>query len=77
MVDGGEGVDKDGGNGVGAVYAVQVSHVGSFVIWERELSGDRGYDKSTRGVLSSGIKKDDVDDGAAYDGRRVGVAPGD
>ena len=42
MGNGGQGDDKDRGNGAGAGYDVQGSHAVSVVIWERELGGDRG-----------------------------------
>ena len=39
--NGGEDDDKDRGNGAGAEYAVQGSHVVGVIIWEQELGGDR------------------------------------
>ena len=75
MGDGGESGDKDGGNGAGAGYAVQGSRAVSVIIWKKELGGDRGNSKTTRGIPSSGIKRDYEDDGAAYGNQRVGLSP--
>ena len=75
MGDVGKGGDGAGGNGVGAGYAIQGSCAVSVIIWERYLGGDEGDAKSTSGILSSVSKEDYGDYSAAYNERRVGVAP--
>ena len=54
----GEGGDEDGGNGAVTGYAVQGSSLVGVVIWERELGGDGGHDKTTTWIPSSGNYKD-------------------
>ena len=75
MGNGGGGGDEDWGNGAGMGYAVQGSNSVGVVIWEQYLGDDRGHVKSTRGIPSLDSEKYCGDDGAAYDKRRVGVAP--
>ena len=71
---GGEGGNEDGVNGTGAGDVLQGnSEVGVF-IWEKELGGDKGNDKITRGIPLSVSQKNCADDGTAYNKRRVGVA---
>ena len=48
--NGGEGGDKDGGNSLGAGYAVKGSCEVGGVIWDWKWGGDRGHDKITIGV---------------------------
>ena len=50
MVHGGEGSDKDRGNGAGAGYAVQACSTVGVIIWEQELDSDMGHAKSNRGI---------------------------
>ena len=73
--NGGEDDDKDRGNGAGAEYAVQGSHVVGVIIWEQELGGDRWHSKIAINIPSSGNEKYYGDDGAAYDNKRVWVSP--
>ena len=73
---GGEDSDKDGVNVTGTGYGVQGSRAVGVVIWEKYMVGYGGYDKFTRGIPSFCIKKDCGNYGAAYDERRVVVAPG-
>ena len=72
----GEGGDEDRGYGTGTGVALQVNCAVGVVIWERDLGGDGGHDKSTRGISSSGIQTDFRDYGRVYDERRMGVALG-
>ena len=76
MGNGGEGGDKDRGNGAGAGYAVQGSHAVSVVIWELEFVADGGHAKSARAIPLSGNKKDCGDGSAAYNKRGVGFSTG-
>ena len=46
----GEGGDEDRGYGTGTGVALQVNCAVGVVIWERDLGGDGGHDKSTRGI---------------------------
>ena len=71
--DGEKGGDKYGGNGAGAGYSVQGSHVVGVTIWEKEFGCDGGHGKSTRWIPSSDSKQDYGDNGAKYGKRRVGV----
>ena len=74
MGDGDEGGDKDRGNGADAGDVLKGNSTVDDVIWERELGGDWGHVKVTRGISSSGSHKDCGDYGAAYDKQSVGVA---
>ena len=56
----------------GMLYKVIVKLV---LLWERELGGDRGHDKITRGIPSLGSEKNCGDDGVVYDEQRLGMAP--
>ena len=47
MGDVGEGGDEYRGNGTGVKDALQVNHAVGIFIWEQELGGDGGHDKST------------------------------
>ena len=67
MGDGGEGDDKEKGNGAGTGDDLQGSRAVGVIIWEQELGGDGGHDKITIRIPSSVIQKDCGDEGAAYD----------
>ena len=56
-------------------YAVYVSYAVSVSIREWDLDGDGGNAQSSRGFSSLVSKKDYGGDGAAYDGRGVGMTP--
>ena len=56
-------------------YAVHSSFTVGAFIREQEFGGGIGHAKITRGIPSSGSKKDYGDDGTAHDKRRMGVAP--
>ena len=76
MVHGGEVGVEDWVNGTGSDYAVQVSRAFGVVIWELGLVGDGGHAQIAKWVPPSGRNKDCGGDGAAYENRGVGMAPG-
>ena len=77
MGDGWEVGDEDRGNINVAGDKLQENHAVSVFVWERELGGDGGNAKITRGIQSSVIQTDYGDDIVAYKGWRVGLPPGD
>ena len=76
MGDGGEGCDKDGGNGAGAGCDLQGFRAVGVIVWYQELGGDDIHAKLLQRITSLGSKMDYRDNGAAYNVRRAGVAPG-
>ena len=75
MEGGVEGVEKDGGNGVGKRNDVQRGGSYSAIVREQELGDHKGNDEGVGGVLSSDNEKAHGEDVPSCWGVRLGIPP--